>query len=496
MIFELIRLQFLKSIRSTSFAKSILVALMLGFLGLMLLSYLLLAGLFMGRILGEMSEGQNSFQVLNAGLLFFFLAEFMYRYFMQQLPVIELESLLHLPIGKKKIINMLLIRSFISPLSVIALLLFTPFAVQEIAPQVGTAGMIGWLGTVVLISWTLHWVMLWFKQRFEDSLIGVVIIFAIVVLGGGSTYMGWFNLGEVVQPFFELASQSFIPLIIAFVACIGAYFMAYSYYLKNAYLEDLSKEEEARFLNQNFGFLSRFGLAGEMANLEWKLIIRHKKSRTFLMLSFFFLLYGLIFYRNPEYQYEDGGFSKIFIFVGVFITGIFMMNYGQLFLSWNSANFDFFLNRKNGLEALIRGKYLIIIGISTLFFLLSIPYVYFGWEFLFIHTATWLFNIGISIHLMIYIALWKPKPMDLNKGAMFNYEGVGAAQFLMVIPLLGAPYAVFLPISYFFNDYVGLAGLAILGVLGLLAFKQLSAFNIRQVQNKRYEISSSFRQEL
>jgi hypothetical protein len=32
--------------------------------------------------------------------------------------------------------------------------------------------------------------------------------------------------------------------------------------------------------------------------------------------------------------------------------------------------------------------------------------------------------------------------MDLNKGAMFNYEGVGAAQFLIIIPLMAGPYLV------------------------------------------------------
>ena len=110
------------------------------------------------------------------------------------------------------------------------------------------------------------------------------------------------------------------------------------FYFDNAYLEDLSAEDEIRFVGQSIGFFSRFGLAGELANLEWKLIIRHKKSRTYLMLSAFFLLYGLIFYTNPMYQSEDGGVSAIFIFVGVFITGIFMIQYGQQFLSWNSGN--------------------------------------------------------------------------------------------------------------------------------------------------------------
>ncbi|MEB2781108.1 DUF5687 family protein [Algoriphagus sp. C2-6-M1] len=497
MLVELIRLEFLKSFRSTAFAKSLMVAIFLGFLAIMLLGYLLMAGLFLSRIIEQLAEGQDSIQVLNAGLIFFFLAEFMYRYFLQKLPVIELESLLHLPISKKKIMHMLLGRSFFSPLSIIALLLFTPFAFMEIAGQYGDLGAISWLGAVVFISWTLHWFMLWFKQRFEDSLIGVVIVFIIILLGGGSAYMGWFNLGELVAPIFTFAMGSFIPLAAMLVLFLVGYYLAFSYYLNNAYLEDLAKEEEIRFVNQSVGFFSRFGMAGELANLEWKLIIRHKKSRSFLMLSAFFLLYGMIFYDNPQYNDTgDGGFSFLFIFVGVFITGIFMIQYGQLFLSWNSGYFDFFLSRKDGVKNLVRGKYLLLISISVLCFLLSIPYVYFGWKFLLIHLATFLFNAGIMIHLIIYLALWKPKPMDLNKGAMFNYEGVGAAQFLMIIPMMVAPYAVYVPFAFIFNSYVGLAALGTIGVVGILFFNKLTAVNINRVLKNRYEISSSFRQEL
>lgn len=494
MLFELIRLEFLKSFRSTSFAKSVMVAIFLGFLAIMLLGYLLMAGIFLGRILDELAEGQDPIQVLNSGLIFFFLVEFMYRYFLQKLPVIELESLLHLPISKKKIMHMLLGRSFFSPLSIIALILFTPFAFTEISIQYGVAGAISWLGTILFISWTLHWFMLWFKQRFEDSLIGVIIVFIVLLLGGGSTYMGWFNLGEIVAPFFTLAMSSFLPMAIMLILCFVGYYMAFSYYLNNAYLEDLAKEEEVRFVNQSVGFFSRFGMAGELADLEWKLIIRHKKSRTFLMLSAFFLLYGTIFYDNPSYQ--DGPMQNIFIFVGVFITGIFMIQYGQLFLSWNSGYFDFFLSRRDGVRNLVRGKYLLLLSISLLCFLLSIPYVYYGWSFLLIHLATFLFNAGIMIHLIIYLALWKPKPMDLNKGAMFNYEGVGAAQFLMIIPMMVAPYLIYLPFAMLFNFYAGLAALSTVGIIGIIFFNKLSTININRVLDNRYEISSSFRQEL
>lgn len=471
-----------------------MVAIFLGFLAIMLLGYLLVAGIFLGRILQELAEGQNTVQVLNSGLIFFFLMEFMYRYFLQKLPVIELESLLHLPISKKKIMHMLLGRSFFSPLSIIAMILFTPFALTEISAQHGILGAISWLGAVVFISWTLHWFMLWFKQRFEDGLIGVGIVLLILLLGGGSAYMGWFNLGEIVAPFFTFAMGSFIPLAVMLVICGVGYYLAFSYYLNNAYLEDLADEEEVRFVNQNVGFFSRFGMAGELANLEWKLIIRHKKSRTFLILSAFLLLYGTIFYNNPGYQ--SGPMQHMFIFVGVFITGIFMIQYGQLFLSWNSGYFDFFLSRKDGIQNLVKGKYLLLLSISLLCFLLSIPYVYFGWKFLLIHLATFLFNAGILIHLITYLAIWKPKPMDLNKGAMFNYEGVGAAQFLMIIPMMVAPYIIYLPFALLFNMYAGLAALGTVGIIGILFFDKLATININRVLENRHEISSSFRQEL
>jgi hypothetical protein len=337
--------------------------------------------------------------------------------------------------------------------------------------------------------------MLWFKQKFEDSFIGLGVVFAVLLLGAGSSYYGWFNLGDLVKPLFDWSLVSVIPVVLLFLLFIVSHRLAYTYYYNNAYLEDLSEEENLGFVNQDLGIFNRFGLAGQLANLEWKLIIRHKKSRTYLMLAGFFLLYGLIFYTNPQYKTEEG-FSHLFIFVGTFITSIFMLQYGQLFLSWNSSNFDFFLNRKGGIESLIKGKYLLFVVTSVFCLLVSVPYVYFGWDILFIHLATFIFNMGVIIHLVIYMSLWKPKPMDLNKGAMFNYEGVGIAQFLMMIPIFIGPYIIYFPFALLINQYAGLLALAIVGMIGIIAFPYLSNIAVQKVLRNRYEISSSFRQEL
>lgn len=495
MVLQLVKWEILKITRSTAYARSLAVALLMLGLNILLLSYVVLMGLALEPILVQGLGKEDPIGFLNSILIYFFLFEIIYRYFVQGLPVVELESLLHLPISKSWIIRFLLIRSFISPLSLIPVLLFTPFAIMGIAGAYGYSGAVSWLALLFLFSWSLHWIMLWFKQRFEDSMIGVAVIFVVFMLGTGSSYFGYYNIGEIFLPVFSFALSSYVPALLMLLVCAAAFFLCYTYYRRHAYLEDLTADEDIKFANQSFGLFSRFGLAGEMADLEWKLIIRHKKSRSYLTLSGLFLLYGLIFYANPAYQTDDG-FSYIFVFVGSFITGVFILQYGQLFLSWNSASFDFFLNQKGGVEALVKGKYILFIVISALCFLFSVPYVYFGWEILLIHLATFVFNVGIVIHLVILMALWKPKPMDLNKGGMFNYEGLGLAQFMMVIPLMIAPYVVFLPFAYWINDYAGIMALMVVGMGGIFFFNLLAKGSIRRVMRNRYEISSSFRQEL
>lgn len=495
MVATLIKLELLKRIRSTSFARSLTIGIFVFFLGFLLLSYLFLIGLSLNHIVKNILDQEYPILFINRCLFYFFLFELIYRYFIQQLPVIALENFLHLPISKSGIVHFLLLGSFISPLTIVALLLFGPFALTTIKDTLGAGPALIWLGSVMLTSWSAHWFMLWFKQRFEDNLMAMLLVFTTLLLSIGANYFGYYDLGAFFEPVFTFALESPVPIFLLTVVLVCSYFLCFAFYRQNAYLEELSEEERLSFSNHHLGFLSKFGLAGEMANLEWKLILRHKKSRTYLTLCLLFLLYGLIFYNNPLYLSEYG-FSYVFIFVGTFITGIFMLQYGQLFLSWNSPAFDFYVYQKNGLKALVKGKYLLFAGISCICFVLSVPYAYFGWEILWIHLATFLFNMGITIHLVIYLSLWKPKPMDLNKGAIFNYEGMGISQFLMIIPLIMAPYLVFLPFALWIHDYAGLVALGIAGLFGILVSPIILEKIQDRVTQKKYEISSSFRQEL
>src|SRR5699024_1696257 len=177
MILQLISLQWKKAIRSVSLSRSIIANIFIGFLVVLLLSYVLLLGLALSSIISEALGIEEVIPFVNAHLFFFFLFECGYRFMLQKLPVFELENFLHLPISRSKIVHFLLVKSFISPFTIIALLLFAPFALIEIAPVYGGAFAFYWLATLVLISWTIHWLMLWFKQQYGNKIVGLLIIF-------------------------------------------------------------------------------------------------------------------------------------------------------------------------------------------------------------------------------------------------------------------------------------------------------------------------------
>jgi hypothetical protein len=203
---------------------------------------------------------------------------------------------------------------------------------------------------------------------------------------------------------------------------------------------------------------------------------------------------GFVFYTNDFITQGDAD-SWLTIMVPIIITGMFMMHYGQFFLSWNASYIDFFLAKNGGIEELVKGKYIIIVSVSLVLYLLSLGYVYLWDQVLLLHTAMFLFNIGINIHLVIMLALWEPKPMDLDRSAMFNYEGVGLAQFLLAIPMIGAPYGIYFSAQYLVGSYGAIIVLGLVGVMGVLLSPKILQYHANRIIKKRYQISASFRQE-
>lgn len=489
MVQQLISHIWKQEFRSPVWAKNLLANIFLGFAALMMLSYVLILGAALDKLVGRFFPNENPIEFINGLIIYYFLFEFFVRFFLQNVPILQIQPYLHLPIKKSKIIHFMLRKSQFSVFNVLAILLFLPFTILRIAVEYDTIQAVGWISTVIALAMCNHFLTMFIKKKLNDVpnlFIGLLAFFAALI---ALDYFEIFSLTSLSNLVFGYIINQPIVCIAVIISVFALYRLNFNFLFKNTYPEELATKKNQEKIAGDFAFLKRFGRIGELIGLELKLILRHKRPRNTLIMSGFLLFYGLIFYTNDTYQ----DMQFIFMFAGVFITGIFFINYGQFLLSWESGYFDFILTRKVQFREYIEAKYWLFVAAATIAFVASLAYGYFGWKILLINLVAYLFNIGFNVFAVMRIAMYSPKKINLNKGAAFNYEGIGAAQFLIMIPVMILPYLLYAPLLIMgYGDL----GLALTGLVGLVGFtfrnKMLNGLTNAFVKD-RYKTAASFR---
>jgi hypothetical protein len=268
------------------------------------------------------------------------------------------------------------------------------------------------------------------------------------------------------------------------------YWLSYAFLRAHTYPEEMTVRQTRQVQGGDIAFLNRFGETGKLIALELKLIWRHKRSKSVVYLSVIILSYGFIFYPNKLYL---EGFGML-IFVGIMMTGMFMFNYGQFIPSWQSSHFDALLTKRISPYQFYLAKFWFFVPSSLVAFLLTLPYVFFGWKVVVINLATFLFNIGVNVFVVFYFSVLNKNRIDLSKSSAFNWQGVGASKFVMMLPLIFLPLLVYAPFGYLGVPYWGIFAIGLLGVLGFVFHRQLLHLVASRFLKHKYKIATGFRQ--
>ncbi len=478
-----------ESFRSPIWAKNLLANVFLGFVGLMLMVYAIMAGVAIAFKLDDFFPGQDPVELINGALLYYFFFEFLLRFFLQNVPVLSIQPYLHLPIKKSQFLNFMLRKSQVSVFNLLALFLFTPSAILKVAKEYGALTGLLWLTMIIGMVFTIHFLGILFKKKLNDLpnlLLGMVVLVAGL---GALDYFQVISFSSVSKQLFGAVLDQPVFAAIPVLLWVVLYRLNYVYLAKNTYPEEISTKKNKAKVSGDFTFLKRFGRIGELIGLELKLILRHKRPRNSLVMSGLLLFYGLFFYTQDGFQELNG----MFLFAGVFVTGSFFINHGQFLLSWESGYFDFIMTRRSNIRQYFEAKYYMFVVACTIAFVASTGYAYFGVEIILFNLAAYLFNIGIGIPFVMRIAMYSPKKIDLNKGAAFNYEGVGAAQFLIALPVLGLPYVFYGPLAAFGYGNYGLLLVALIGLVGFLLRNKTIDYLTSSFTKNRHKIAAGFR---
>jgi hypothetical protein len=476
--------------RSKNTGKSIAIKVVMGILIFYMLLNILVLGFFLDVLLAKFFPKDNLLISFCGIILLYYLFDLLLRLQLQELPTLRVQPYLHLPVKRNSLVRYLAFTALFSAFNLWPFLLFVPFILKIIAAGSGSMAAIAFIIAITGLTVFNNYLALYIKRK--SNLNGwVFLIAAVIIMSIGLSDFYWhlFSIRKISFLFFgSLITHPPLALLPVLLGAI-MYYLNFLYLKQNLYLEELSSRKASYKSSTEFPLLSRFGSVGDLVANEIKLILRNKRSRSSLVMSVFFMFYGIIFYTKSGVSGAEG----FKVFVGMYMTGTFIVSYGQFMYSWQASHFDGLLVSKINFTDFLKAKYLIFTIISTIAFLLITPYVYFGWRTFLIHFVMYLWNLGINTTIVLFFANRNYKRIDLSKGASMNWEGIGATQFLLTIPLIAIPYIIYGPFALLGHSNIGLALLAIIG----LVFIFMRSYWIKLLEadfyTKRYIIAEGFR---
>ncbi|MCY1515558.1 hypothetical protein D9M68_501470 [compost metagenome] len=117
-----------------------------------------------------------------------------------------------------------------------------------------------------------------------------------------------------------------------------------------------------------------------------------------------------------------------------------------------------------------------------------------SYKLLLLHLAAYLYNIGFATIIVLYFATMNYKRLDLTKSASFNWQGIGATQWILGLPFVLIPLLIFAPFGAMNKPYWGLAALGLFGIITLFLRNFWIKLLVKRFEKQRYKIAEGFRE--
>lgn len=491
MFLRFLKLEWKSFFRSASLGKSIGLRIFLAIFAIYFMLIFLGTGFLLHDMLTEYFPGKNAVSVANTFVLIWLAADLFVRFFMQSLPVMNIKPFMAVPVSRKTQVHYVLLKSLFSYFNFLPLLLIIPFGLISYKEGSVTGGAAAaWIGSMVVFTVAVNYANFLIKKKFAENIKALLPFVILVAALAALEYYGVFNITQYTGAAFDaLISMPFVSLLFILLP-VGLYYLNLAYLIKNFYLDASIKRKSDRIDTTDYSWTRRFGDIAPFLQLDLKLIFRNKRPRTTVFLSFIFLFYGLIFLRNDSPSGE-----MMHVFAGIFITGIFMINFGQFIPAWDSAYYSLIMSQNISIRQYLASKAGLLTFSVVVLTVLSTPYAYFGTELLFTIVACAIYNIGINVPMLLFAGSFNKKKISLEKSPFMNYQGTGATQWIIGIPLLLLPMGIWVTLKFTVGYNTASAVLAAIGVAGIALRGVMMRKIASAYRTGKYAAISGFKEE-
>ncbi len=491
MIKRFLNLEWKQYFRSSYWQKSILLNILLVFFALYFVAIFLGMGIAMYPLLKKLYPTEDPLLVFNGFLFFWVLGDLFMRFFFQKLPVMSVKPLLTLPIKRGTVVNYVLGKSAASFFNFLPLFAIIPFGIMLIANGYNVSTILIWMLTLIVLTLIINFLNFIIESVSAETEVSFLPIIIIVGALYGLNHFEIISFSSLLGDSINAVMNNPVLVLIPFAILVILYYFNYKGLYKKLYLDNSLKTKAKEARSTNLEWTKKFGDIAPFLQLDLKLITRSKRAKSSLWMLGLGLLYGLFFYPNPVYADK----TYFFIFIGIFVTGIFLINFGQFIPAWDSGYYKLLMSQNVKYEKYLKSKFTLMVMSVIIMFVLSIPYVYFGWKILLAHFAAAIYNIGVNSHVMLFGGSFNRKKIELDQKAAFNFQGTGAVQWIIGIPLMVLPMIIFATLNYFVNFEVAIAVIIVLGLIGIAFHQKIMKFITKKYQDTKYKMIDAFGQD-
>ena len=451
--------------------------------------------LFLGVSLPFMFEGlvpnMEPYHIMNQGILYVMAGDFLMRFMAQPSVSQEIKPYLLMPVKRKKLISLLLLKSGLDGYNFIWFFVYVPFAFLTVIRFYGFGGMFLYLiGIWLVFIFNNYWYLLC-KLLLGEKTLWLLLPTAVFGALGATEFL---LDGLPISRFTMDLGEGFIegnPLSFLFVlACIGVMFLINLKLQQRMIYNELSKKEDTKIKRvSEYKFLDKYGEVGEYIRLEIKLIARNKTVKTQFRMGLIVML-GFSFALAFTDVY-DGSYMTSFICLYNYAI-LPIMTLGQV-MCFEGNYIDGLMSRKESIFNLLRAKYYLTTLIILVPFLIMFFPIAKGKITLLTAVAYLIFVAGFVFFMLLQLAVYNTRTLPLNANLMKSNKSSNWIQGLITGCAFMLPLLIDKLLSALLPEEVAHIILIVIG-LGFIATHNLWIKNIyKRFMKRRYKNMEEFR---
>ena len=451
--------------------------------------------LFMGVMLPfaleDIVPNMEPYHIMNQGILYVMVADFLLRFMAQPSVSQEIKPYLLMPVKRKKLISMLLLKSGLDGYNFIWFFVYIPFAFLTVIRFYGFGGMFLYLlGIWLIFVFNNYWYLICKLLLGEKTIWLLLPVCVFGALGAAEFLID----GLPISRFTMNLGEGFIegnPLSFLFViVCIGVMFFINLKLQQRMIYNEISKKEDTKIKRvSEYKFLDKYGEVGEYLRLEIKLITRNKTVKTqFRMGLIAMLAFSCALAFTDVY---DGTNMKSFICLYNYAV-LPIMTLGQV-MSFEGNYIDGLMSRKESIFNLLRAKYYLTSLIIVVPFIVMMLPISEGKITLLTAIAYLIFVMGFVFFMLLQLAVYNTRTLPLNANLMKSNKSSNWIQGLVTSFAFFLPFMIDMILTALFSTEVAHIILIVIG-LGFIATHNLWIKNIyKRFMKRRYKNMEEFR---